>query len=1023
MADVNDLKLSLLGPFQANLQGKPVAFPYDKVRALLAYLAVEARTRHRREMLAALLWPEQSAAAGRTSLRTALAALRRILNDRDASIPLLLVERDSVQLNPNGHYCLDVDALRSRLKASEIHPHHRVDGCETCIQDLEAAVALYRGDFLQGLNPGGSVEFEDWTLIQREHFHARILTALHNLTQYYTRKGQYGQAQRYALQQVAMEPFREEAHRALMQILANSGQRSAALAQYQTCGRILAEELGVEPSQETRSLYERIRQSGESRPNNLPAQLVSLIGRDEDLAQVADRLANPDCRLLTLTGPGGIGKTSLALHAARKNQSAFLNGVYFVPLGTLVQSDQVLTAIVSALPFSLEGGAPPRMQLFNYLRGKSILLVMDNMEHLMDAAELMNELLEQAPHLQILVTSRERLNLRSEWVMPLGGLPYPKQTASINQDTLSSYGASQLFIQRAQQIMASFVPTRDQSLAIAHICEFLLGSPLGIELAAAWTPVHSLDEIEAEIQKSLDFLATSMRDVQPRHRSLRATFEHSWDLLLQEEQDVLLKLSVFRGTFNSDAAHQVAGATPFMLASLADKSLLQSGIPGRYRMHPLVQQFAAEKLAADTQTEHDGRERHGLFFTSFLGRMGEAYHQEKRREILEEIHREIDNVRASWAWAVAEGQWMAVGRAHEALYDFFDAYGWYQEGCATFEQAISSLSNLQNVAGVEKNSIMGRLLARQGRLCIHLGQQKNASEQFQKSLSLLNDRDDRALPLGYLGVIAHMQGDYALATKYAEESLSISREIGGREGEAFCLNLLGNVALAKGELDQAKNIHTDNLAIRREIGDHLGAAIALNNLGSIAHAQGAPSEAKELYKESYAGFKVLNYRLGMAATLSNVGYMAWKLGAYDEAKPLYKDSLVIKRDLGHQQSIAITLSNLGELATSLGELDEAESYLCEALSLLTGARTAPLMLEILLCYACWLVEKDEKVKAVELLALCQEHPSSKHDTQNRAAQVLVNLAEELTSDLFALARERGRAKDLNEMVLQIAGTH
>ncbi|MFZ5920786.1 MAG: AfsR/SARP family transcriptional regulator [Chloroflexota bacterium] len=309
------LRLYLLGPFQAALseqsQGRdePVTgFGYDKVRALLSYLAVEHHSPHSRERLGSLLWPEASAETARTNLRKALSTLRKALSNTDPS-PYLIIQNDSAQFDPNGHFWLDVDQLKSRLDAALSHTQLRF---ETCIHDLEEATALYRGSFLQGLTVD-SLEFEEWLLTIREALHTRMLSALHELTQYYLRQGEYGLAQKHALRQVELEPYREEAHCALMESLAHSGQRSAALAQYERCRNILASELGVEPGHDTQMLYQRIRSAGSTRPHNLPPQPQPLVGRQAERYEIGRLLANPDCRLLTLAAIGGIGKTALAL--------------------------------------------------------------------------------------------------------------------------------------------------------------------------------------------------------------------------------------------------------------------------------------------------------------------------------------------------------------------------------------------------------------------------------------------------------------------------------------------------------------------------------------------------------------------------------------------------------------------------------------------------------------------------------------------------------------------------------------
>lgn len=498
---MSQLSIYLLGPFQVTLNARPVTgFAYDKVRALLAYLAVETETPHRREALATLFWPDQPPKLARQSLRQSLSTLRRAIQDQSTSTPFLFVERDTVQFNRSARTWLDADAVRSHLRISRTHTHANVETCQTCIRDLEEALDLYGGDFLEGLLLGDSATFETWALIQRERLRAQVLTALYYVTRHYLRRGNYAQAQTFALRQVEMEPYREEAHRQLMAILSRSGQRSAALAQYETCRRILAEELGVQPSEKTKSLFERIRLAGEARPHNLPPSLTPLIGREAELQRIAERLADPDCRLLTLTGPGGIGKTRLARQAAQEQVGIFLHGVYLVPLAGLSSPEFLVPTIADALGFSFAGPEDPREQLLNYLREKEMLLVLDNFEQLLDGARLLPRILRHAPDVKIVVTSREHLNLQAEWVFEVRGLAFPEGAVT---EGIEEFSAVQLFLARARRVAASFSLSAETEPAVARICRLVGGMPLGIELAAASVPLFSCDQIAAQIERNL----------------------------------------------------------------------------------------------------------------------------------------------------------------------------------------------------------------------------------------------------------------------------------------------------------------------------------------------------------------------------------------------------------------------------------------------------------------------------------------------------------------------------------------
>src|SRR5262245_19117572 len=420
------LSLSLLGAVQVSLDRAAVTtFDSDKVRALLIYLAVEAQQPHRRETLVGLLWPESAEGAARRSLNQALYNLRQSIGDQTATPPYFHIRRDALQFNTAGDHALDVAIFTTLLDTCDAHQHQRIETCLACAQRLQQAVALYRGSFLEQFFVADSAAFEEWTLVKREALHRRALQALAQLAAHYEARGEYEAARRYAARQIELDPWREEAHRQLMRVLALNGERSAALAQYEICCRALADELGVEPSEETLALYQQI-QRGEIKPEraavaakrltNLPTSLTPFIGRARELAQLAHLLADPTARLITVVGPGGIGKTRLALQAASDHRDMFTHGVVFVPLASVASAELMVPAIADALAFTFYESSEPKAQLLNYLCDKQLLLVLDNVEHLLDGVTLLTEILHCAPDVKLLVTSREQLNVHEEWV-------------------------------------------------------------------------------------------------------------------------------------------------------------------------------------------------------------------------------------------------------------------------------------------------------------------------------------------------------------------------------------------------------------------------------------------------------------------------------------------------------------------------------------------------------------------------------------------------------------------------------
>ena len=446
-----------------------------------------------------------------------------------------------------------------------------------------------------------------------------------------------------------------------MQLYAGAGDRAAAVRQYQECVKVLQAELGIEPEPETTALFEAIRGGTTGQPapalpfslsqspaHNLPPDPTPFIGREPELAQIAERLADPACRLLTILGPGGMGKTRLAIQAARSEADRFAHGACFVDLAPIASAEQLAEAILRTLQVPSQGATEPDQQVISYLADKQMLLVLDNYEQLLTGPEpdrrdgygLVTKMLGAAPRVKLLVTSRARLNVRAEWLAPLEGLAAPEEDVtphlpvgagvarSVFRDEaishleeiaslhpakpmrdsarndaalLETYSATALFLACVRRVQPDFRPTAGDARRIVHICRLLEGSPLAIELAAAWIRVLPLEQIERELEQGLGLLATTMHDVPLRHRSMTATFDHSWRLLSSNERSILRQLSVFRGGFTREAAHEVTGATVADLAGLADASWLRLGEHGRYQIHELTRQYCAEKL----ETEHE----------------------------------------------------------------------------------------------------------------------------------------------------------------------------------------------------------------------------------------------------------------------------------------------------------------------------------------------------------------------------------------------------------------------------------
>jgi predicted ATPase/predicted Ser/Thr protein kinase/Flp pilus assembly protein TadD len=779
--------------------------------------------------------------------------------------------------------------------------------------------------------------------------------------------------------------------------------------------------------------------------HNLPVIATPFVGRDAELAEINRLLADPDCRLLTLHGPGGIGKTRLAIEAGISHLGQFQHGVYFVDLTTIQEDELVAPAIGDAIRFGFFGHSEPEIQLLDYLQNKEMLLILDNFEHLMEKADFLFKVLHTAPEVRMLVTSRGRLNLREEWLLPLEGLPLPQQGMEKGSDGAT---AVDFFLQSARRIRPNFSPNEEDLQAIYAICRLVGGSPLGIELAASWVNTLTPPEIVAEISDDFDFLTTSLRDLPARHQSVRSVFDYSWKLLKKDEKRVLARLSVFRGGFDRKAAHTVTRAPLLFLNTLIDKSLLQrSPASGRYNLQELLRQFAAEKLAELTETATATQKQHAYYYLHYIQDRHNDLVGGRQSEALSEIDHEIDNVRTAWQWAVAERDEEAFVLGLDPLYHFYLLRGRQREGADVLAQAVRALR-----AGADGQSLtLARALARQGACSRFIGRLEEAKALLEESLQIVRALDDKreiAFALYHLGATDPADPS---AQSYWEESLALAEEIGDQMLVAEALNWLAFVSHRQGEFDAAVDLLQQSLKVRRSTGDHHGLATCLTNLGTIYAYLGENEKAQALLLEGLQTYEQLNDLHGMAAACNNLSYIAINARDYGSAQEWAEQALTLLREVGDKRGEGQALGNLSEVAyyqeeyeraraicrqgiklyeamglstssfhNDLGRLALAQAEYAEAQQELRRALTEDpnpyLTLDILTNIAAVQVRTGELEQAVALLTFVKQNEASEPLVKERAHGYLTELAEMLPPDRFALAENKGGNRTLVEWV-------
>jgi predicted ATPase/transcriptional regulator with XRE-family HTH domain len=675
---------------------------------------------------------------------------------------------------------------------------------------------------------------------------------------------------------------------------------------------------------------------------NWPLRAAPLVGREHELATLGQLLRDPLCRLLTLIGPGGVGKTRLASELALQEAPHFADGAWFVPLASVARPAAVIPAIADVMGLVLRGQMEPRQLLLNALADRSALIVLDNVEHLLESAELFAEILTHAPGVKLLVTSRARLNLQSEYVFVTQGLPVPPPDRLHQALT---YDAVRLFAQSAQRAGANAALQGEELAAAVQVCQLVEGMPLGIELAAAWTPLLSCQEIAAEIQRSLDFLTTSLRDLPERQRSLRAVFDHSWRLLATEEQRVLSQLSIFRGGFERSAGRAVAGADLNALLALTSKSLVRRKESGRYDLHEVVRQYALSHLM-QTAEYTETCNRHSRFYLAMLDGCEPALRSGAQRQTLRSLVEEIDNLRAAWEWAVAHNMFDALASAARAFGCLFELSGWLEEGVKLLESAIQAADDGSETP--MQRRLKGEALAQQALLLMRQGRFVSALECADKSLALLRLLSDPNLlvrPLLFRSIILHMVGDLDGSQAADEEALVCAQLTGDRWGEAYADFLLGHVTHLRGNHQAGYVRMQRGLRLWRTIGDPHAIALGLNFFSPAAIQLGRYAEAEKGLQESLSIGQELGDRWSIGTSLRFLGLAALLQGKIANAQSLLHQSLAVHRSVVTGWDISRSLLYLGEADLALGDVVGAQEHFREALIMAEEAHAQPLIEE------------------------------------------------------------------------------
>ena len=673
--------------------------------------------------------------------------------------------------------------------------------------------------------------------------------------------------------------------------------------------------------------------------HSLPTQAAIFIGRENELEKLSELLVNPEVRLVTIAGFGGIGKTRLATaaaqHIVQTHPALFPNGAVWVPLGGVASVDDIPAALARALQIPLAGRVDPLREVSNYLQDKQILIVLDNFEHLLDGALILNQVLETAPGVKLLMTSREPLRLVSEWRLDLEGLRYPKeQPADLGETSFENagdYEAVQLFVRNAQQVKRDFELTAENAPYVIRICQIVAGAPLAIHLAAMWLRVMSPEQVVAELSRNLDLLTSSLRDIPERQRSIRAIFDSTWNMLSPDEQKAFLAISVFNGGFTEAAAAQIANITPYLLTGMVDRGLVQYSNKGRYEIHELTRQFAEEKrIAAGLGAEIE--QRHSDYYLNLIAQQETELQRETAAEALHHFLLEIANIRQAWRRAVLHNRLDLIESTLPALAAFYEFSGLFKEGERVFQQAAQQLAD-QGLDEITTPLLLQlQMKYHYFLLCLGITHNIEASlEQVYKQTQASQNELLFAEALSLHGLSAYYLNKTGPAAADFQQAIALYQAHDRPRELASMLNYLGEVRSRDMKAEEAQSYHQRALEIGKQLDSTRVQALSLSHLGVTEFYRDDYHQALTHWEQAVSLFEILQDQRGLGRTLNNLGYVRNYLGDHEQALRDAKRAIPLLHQIGIYIDEANAYDTMGENYLALGLFIQAKECFQNAL--------------------------------------------------------------------------------------------
>ena len=922
------IRASFLGGFEIWVNNCAISgLATQKNRALAAYLILEHERDHPRSKLAALYWPDVDEQAALHNLRQALSVIRKAFEPCSTG-EVFSANREGVGFRAGIEFKVDVIEFENQMRGM-VDRFHQQPGRGFPITRLKKVLELYRGELLESIMLADASLFSDWLVLRREALNRLAVEGTSLLLQYHETRCEWGEARKTAEKLVQLAPWDENAHSRLIDVLLQLAQGNAALAHYQSAVRYFAEELAIEPDYQMKQSHrdiQRFFESGRREPRKnllslqLPGYSTPFVGRSKELEILEDWVSEPGCQVITITGPGGSGKTRLASRLAETQNSLFTGGVFFISIAGCTDRQELSARILHEVSSVEERSADSMEELLAWATNRRALLLLDNVDNCSEAAELAAKILEVSRQIVIVCTSYNRLDLVGERVYSLGGL-------SLDGDLQSE--AVRLFLSHLQVESQPESKTAEFIQDIVQICRLVEGLPLAIDLAAGQTKRVPSTDLLTSLEKTMDVLHSGAINLPERHRSITASFENCWNHLPGPQQSMLSKLTIFQSPFTLQAASAVCGVSSLDARELVNQSLLIWDGHEKYRFHRAIQQYAHGKLLLNSAEAELLRQEHAVFFYQQLVERYDAFSGDGILQFLDVTEAVLPDVIQAFRWLIDSGDWERIERFIHPLYCFYDSRSLYREG----SEQLTVLASLCQESGIGSMS-RARLLSRATSLSISIQKFDQVEEQIEFSLVNAREnsnREEEGFCYNVLAKLAAVKKSSSKSVEYAQKALEIYRNLGDRRGEAHSLYNIGYALTNQGEVTKAEQVLENCRKICEDLQDWRRLSKVLNVLADTACSRGDFDRALKIYAEALQIAEKLGNRYSQSLILNNIGTARFSIEDYSAAEEAYQKSLELCREIDDREGEAIALSNLGELFAEIKDFKKGAEFNQQAL--------------------------------------------------------------------------------------------